>query len=60
MQLDFTALLPCVARAAVLRQLRHPNIVEFKGVGALHMENATAMRRSMFLVQVPLTHEHQL
>ena len=37
---------------AVLRQLRHPAIVEFKGVGAMHIESAEAMRRSMFLVQV--------
>jgi len=36
----------------VLRQLRHPKIVEFKGVGAFHMESHSAMRRSMFLVQV--------
>ncbi len=36
---------------AVLRQLRHPAIVEFKGVGAMRNESAEAMRRSMFLVQ---------
>ena len=39
-------------RATVLRRLRHPFIVEFKGVGAMHNDSAAAMRRSMFLVQV--------
>ena len=37
---------------AVLRKLRHPAIVEFKGVGAMHAGSAQGMRRSMFLVQV--------
>ncbi len=36
----------------VLRKLRHPAIVEFKGVGAMHAGSAQEMRRSMFLVQV--------
>jgi hypothetical protein len=36
----------------VLRRLKHPHIVEFIGVGALHSETAEAMRRSIFLVQV--------
>jgi hypothetical protein len=36
----------------VLRRLRHPSIVEFKGVGAMRNDSAEAMRRSMFLVQV--------
>ena len=36
----------------MLRRLRHPFIVEFKGVGAMHNDSAAAMRRSMFLVQV--------
>ena len=44
-----------VPSCAVLRQLRHPKIVEFKGVGAFHMESHTAMRRSMFLVQVTVS-----
>lgn len=37
---------------AVLRKLRHPAIVEFKGVGAMNAGSAEEMRRSMFLVQV--------
>lgn len=42
----------CGFAAAVLRRLRHPAIVEFKGVGAMRSGSADSMRRSMFLVQV--------
>ncbi len=44
--------LQTIACIAVLRRLRHPAIVEFKGVGAMHTSSATAIRRSWFLVQV--------